>query len=360
MGQARFSHRPLVPLLLHLILPLLPLASVAFADGFLAIGNATRERLVAVDAFFARGGERGNRQRTVAQHAVIPVVMLVVVGGPLADLDIGEADIDPFAVGRRRHLNFAGLGVQLMRAASPVDDVESGDQVDAVEGVVVEADAERMLVGETQPLVDVIDRRADGFGELDGGAKAHGHARGVFGQQQRIVRRHQHVGGVVDGRLLGGDAGRHLDMKIRHRDIFRQLGFLHRRVVDHVYRPLRLAHHDRVGARERIRHAVNAAGLIVPLGEAAHDVALGEGGVNPVDKRPAQLLVHGTGGADDEHRTAVDIGVVDAHGSVQQADDVMDDGDHWFAGGFGIAMGDLHGDLFMVAQAASPACSHRS
>ena len=136
-------------------------------------------------------------------------------------------------------------------------------------------------------------------------------------KSKRVIRRHQHVGGLVDDRLFGGDAGRYFDMKVRHRHILGQLGFLHRRIVDHVDRPLGLAHHDRVGAREGIRHAVNAAGLVIPFGETAHDIALGKGGVNPIDKRPAQFFVHRTGGTDDKYRRAVDVGVVDAHGRVQ-------------------------------------------
>ena len=137
---------------------------------------------------------------------------------------------------------------------------------------------------------------------------------------------------------------------MRHRDVFRQLRFLHRRVVDHVDRPLRFAHHDRVGAREGIGHAVNAAGLVIPFGKLAHRVALGEGGVNPVDERTAVFLVHRPGGADEKYRAAVDVGVVDAHGRVQEADDVVHDGDHRFAARLGVAVSDLHGDLFVITQ----------
>ena len=50
------------------------------------------------------------------------------------------------------------------------------------------------------------------------------------------------------------------------------------------------------------------------------------------------------------YRPAVDVGVVDAHRRVQQADDVVDDGGHRLAASLGIAMGDLHGDLFVVTE----------
>ena len=149
---------------------------------FLALVDAASERLVAVDAFAAGGGERRNRQRAVAEHAKIPVVVFVVIGRPLADLDIGEADVDPFAVRRRHDADLAGLGVELVRAARPVDDIESGNHIDALEGVAVKAHAQRMAVGKAQALVDVVNRGADGFGQFHRGLKADGHARGVFRQ----------------------------------------------------------------------------------------------------------------------------------------------------------------------------------
>ncbi len=135
----------------------------------------------------------------------------------------------------------------------------------------------------------------------------------------------------------------------RHLDIMIELGFLQAGVIAHVDRPLARAHHDRIGAGECSGHAVDGGRLVIPLNEIANRFALDVGRVNPVDKRPALGFGQRSGGAHDKHRRAVEIGVVDAHRRVQQADQVMDDGDHRFALGAGIAMGDLHGDLFMLA-----------
>ena len=72
--------------------------------------------------------------------------------------------------------------------------------------------------------------------------------------------------------------------------------------------------------------------------------------MDPVNKRTAFGLGHGPGGADDKDRRAVEIGVVDAHRRVQQTDQIVHDGDHRLALGTGIAMGDLDGDLFVLAK----------
>ena len=121
-------------------------------------------------------------------------------------------------------------------------------------------------------------------------------------------------------------------------------------VVAHVDRAFRLGHHDRVGAREGLRHAFDRGRLIVPFDVVAHGVALHQRGVGPVDVRPPLALVHRAGGADDEDRHAVEIGVVDRHAGVQQADEIVQDHHHRLAGRLGVAVRDLHRDLFVVAQ----------
>ena len=74
------------------------------------------------------------------------------------------------------------------------------------------------------------------------------------------------------------------------------------------------------------------------------------GRVDPVDKRTALGLGHRTRSTDDEDGGAIEIGVVNAHWRVQQADQVMHDGDHRLALDAGVAVGDLHGDLFVLAE----------
>src|SRR5262245_35053672 len=119
MSEAGFGHGPLVPLLFDLVLPFLPLACMPLADAFFALLDPIRQCFVAFDAFAASGGQRRECQRAVAQYPKVPVVVLVVIRGPLADLNVGKADVDPFAVGRRNYGNFTGLSVQLVGAAGP-------------------------------------------------------------------------------------------------------------------------------------------------------------------------------------------------------------------------------------------------
>ena len=79
-------------------------------------------------------------------------------------------------------------------------------------------------------------------------------------------------------------------------------------------------HHHAVGAREGFRHAVDRCAAGSPTSCTARTASPWHlRGVDPVDARPALGLVHRPGGADDEHRRAVDVGVVDRHVGVQQA-----------------------------------------
>ena len=136
----------------------------------------------------------------------------------------------------------------------------------------------------------------------------------------------------------------------RQRDLARERLLLQRGVVAHVDRALRLGRHDRIGAREAFRHALDRGRLVVPLDVVAHGVALHQRGVRPVDVRAALAFVHRAGRADDEDRHAVDIGVVDRHAGVQQADQVVQDHRHRLAGRLGVAVRDLHRDLLVLAQ----------
>jgi hypothetical protein len=178
-----------------------------------------------------------------------------------------------------------------------------------------------------------------------------GRAADIFGEQHRKPRRQQAVGDRRERRRVGRHRHRRLGIAER-----RQLDFggerllLQPGVVTHVDRALRLGHHRPVSAGEGIRHALDAAGLVIPFDVMADLLALDVGGVDPVDEGAAPALVHRAGGADDEDRGAIHIGVVDAHGRMQQSDHVVHDGDHRAAGRLGVAMGDLHGDLLMLAQ----------
>ena len=208
-----------------------------------------------------------------------------------------------------------------------------------------------MLVGEVERAVDVPDRRAGGFGELHHVVESARAAAGIFGQQQRMIGLEQLLGDRRDGARIGRHRGGCRDRGgRRQRDLAGQRILLQGGVVAHIDRALRLGGHDRIGARKGFRHALDRARLVVPLDEVPDGVALHQRRMGPVDMRPPPSFVHRTGGPDDEDRHAVDIRIVDRHGGVQQPDQVVQDHGHRLAGGLGIAVGDLHRDLFVLAQ----------
>ena len=167
---------------------------------------------------------------------------------------------------------------------------------------------------------------------------------GVLGRKKLVGDRRDRAGiGRERRRRRGGAGGRQ-----RHPRCERLL--LQRGVVAHVDRALRLRGHDRIGAREGFRHALDRGRLVVPLHVVADGVALHQRGMGPVDVRAALGLVHRAGGADDEDRHPVEIGVVDRHARMQQPDQVVQDHRHRPAGRLGIAVRDLHRDLLVLAQ----------
>jgi hypothetical protein len=71
--------------------------------------------------------------------------------------------------------------------------------------------------------------------------------------------------------------------------------------------------------------------------------------VVPVGAGPPPSFVHRTGGAEDQDRGTVDEGVVDHHLVVQEADEVVQDTGHRPPRRLGIAVRDLDGRVFMLA-----------
>ena len=178
-----------------------------------------------------------------------------------------------------------------------------------------------------------------------------GRPGGEVGDDRYSIGGGQSVGRFCQrGRIRGRRCGNVYRAGGRHFDVMIELGLLQASVVAHVDRSLARAHHDRVGARESAGYAVDRGRLIIPLDEIADYFALAIGRVDPVDERTALRLSHRPGGADDKDRRAIEIGVIDTHGRVQQTDEIVHDGDHRFALDASVAVGDLHGDLFVLAE----------
>ena len=309
-------------------------------------------RLVSFEhALDAQGGELGDRGRGVAEHAQAAVRHAGVVHRPFRQADVAEADLDQLAVRRVERLDRALGALDAVGRLLPVAGVEREDQVGLAKHAAVHAHGERMAVGEVEPAVGVVDGGAARLGERDEVVKTVRRAAGVLGEQHREARGEQLVGDLGERGAVGGHRHRHGGVApVGQGDVGGERLLLQPGVVAHVDRALRLRHHRAVGAGERIRHALDAARLVVPFRVVADLLALHVGGVDPVDERPPPALVHRPGGADDEDRRAVDVGVVDAHGGVQHADDVVHDGDHRLAGRLGVAVRDLHRDLLVLAQ----------
>ena len=306
---------------------------------------------VAGDALLAEAGELRDAERGVAQRPDRAGLHAAIVHRPFADVDLAEADLDEVAR-RRRDLLARALGaVELGELLLPVLDVEADDQVGVPQRVLVHAEAERMLVGKVERVVDVPHGRAGRFGKRDDALEAARAPSGIFRQQHGMLGREQLVGDRGDRARVGRhESGRSGGADGRERDIAGERLLLQRRVVAHVDRALRLRGHDRIGARERFRHALDRGRLVVPLHVVADGVALHQRGMRPVDVRAALGFVHRAGGADDEDRHAVEIGVVDRHAGMQQPDQVVQDHRHRLAGRLGVAVRDLHGDLLVLAQ----------
>ncbi len=91
-------------------------------------------------------------------------------------------------------------------------------------------------------------------------------------------------------------------------------------------------------------------GLVVPLREVAHRLALHLGGVDPVDRRPAATAIQRSGRAEHHHRDAVEVRVVDAHRRVKEPDDVVHDRAHRLSGGLRVAVRERDGHLLVGAE----------
>src|SRR4030095_2914352 len=126
------------------------------ADLFGAFGNLFAQPGNFCDALFQefrqlrRGGDR------ISGHALLRVVRTGVVHRPLADLDVGEADIDPGRVRLHFADDGAGRNVTYVSRFLEVGDVQSQDNVDVlVTAVKIRGEVERVVAREIEPRSDV-------------------------------------------------------------------------------------------------------------------------------------------------------------------------------------------------------------
>ena len=137
-----------------------------------------------------RSGDR------IRGHALLRVVGPGVVHRPFADLDVGEADIDP---GRVR-LHFADDGpsrnVAHVSRFLEVGDVESQDDVDVlVAAVKIRGEVERMVARKIEPRADVPHRGAQSLGQLDDMIPAVRRTGGEVGDDRHPIGGGESIGG---------------------------------------------------------------------------------------------------------------------------------------------------------------------
>jgi hypothetical protein len=207
-----------------------------------------------------------------------------------------------------------------------------------------------VAVGEVEPRAEVDDGRRGQLGQADQRVEILGVAAQVVGEDHRPLGRHEPLGRLVERRGVGlQGGGRERPVLVRQRHRRGQWVLLERGVEAEIHGPAGLGHHHAIAAGEGVDHARRVGGLVVPLDELAHGVALHERGVDPVDRRAPARDVHRAGGAQDEHWHAVQVGVVDGHGAVEQAHHVVEDRGHGAAGRLGVAVSDADRDLLVGA-----------
>ena len=103
-------------------------------------------------------------------------------------------------------------------------------------------------------------------------------------------------------------------------------------------------------SQQGLRYRADACGLVIPLHVIPNLVPLHESRMDPVDVRPALGCVHGAGAAENEHGRLVQVGAKDRHGGMLQPDHVVKCHGHRPACDTGIAGGDRHRDLLVVAE----------
>ncbi len=350
-GEARKRDRARIPILFRLLGPFRA-ARLGLRGDFRDARLYPRgEFLVLRDARLHQRGEHRDGERRIRHHAQVGVIHALVVERPAGELEVAEADLDPFRARRNHRRELARGAHELGRGLLPIARVQADHEVRVAEVILGEARVERMAAREVEPSVDVVDRDSRRLRELDERVERFVVASHVFRDDDRMRGSRDHIGRLLERCRIGAEARRNFHgMGRRQLHLVLELLLLQPRVVDHVHRALRLRHHHAVGARERLGHAIDRVRLVIPLRVLAHRLALPLRGVNPVDPRAALRLVHGARRADDEYRRPVDVGVVDRHVRVQQPDEVVQDRDHGLAARLGVAVRDLHRRLLVLAE----------
>src|SRR5260370_41150855 len=118
----------------------------------------------------------------------------LVVESPAGELEVAEADVDPFgAVGHDRSALSRGA-YELGGRPLPVARIEAEHEVGAAEHVLRHAHVERMARGKVEAAVDGVYREDGRLGERDQGIEALGLAADGFRGDPLLLRRRNETG----------------------------------------------------------------------------------------------------------------------------------------------------------------------
>jgi hypothetical protein len=133
----------------------------------LEVWRAIRIRIPA-DPLLQQRDELCRADYRVCRHAMMRVERAAVIHRPLADLDIGEADVDPCGCLRHRVDHGAGGDIAHMGRPFEVGDIGREHHIGAVVTLLRRhAEIERMVARKIEPGIAVPNRRTQGFSDRD-------------------------------------------------------------------------------------------------------------------------------------------------------------------------------------------------
>ena len=189
--------------------------------------------------------------------------------------------------------------VDAAQSAKEIEDIERQHDIGLRQDLVSRiSEIQGVSIGKIKPPAAVDHRTGEALRQFD-------QRRDGLGVTAHQVGNNHRIGGIGEQlrRLLQG-----LRMRLRRgwRCVALQIGqrqrlaehfFLDAGVVANIHRPLRIGLRNAQGAHKGFRHIGDGVRLIVPLHVVAHQIALHQRGVNPIDPGAPQIGVHRASGA---------------------------------------------------------------
>ncbi|GBD28257.1 hypothetical protein HRbin31_00270 [bacterium HR31] len=268
--------------------------------------------------------------------------------GPRADAQVPVAHLHHPAAVRHQPLGHPFPLVVFVQPAKRVPHVQEQHAVRAAQDLPAPA-PQRVGVGQVQPATRVHHGRCQELRQF----RQSRHGLRVTAQKVRHDHRpagfHQPVAGPLHRPGVRPQPRVHRPGGIGESHLPLELLLLESHVVAKVHGASGFRARHPVAPGEGLHHRVHPHGLVVPLHEVPDRGALQEGGVIPVDPGTPQGHVRGAGGAQHQHRHAVQKRLVDPHAAVQQPHHVVEHRGHGPARDPGVAVRDAHRDLLVRA-----------